>query len=214
MKRSKIVLITLSFLVATIAYMFAPSNAQLGTYTAKLTFPNPTDYSQTEQVSFTFNLSDSKSVEWKEYVFNFREFNVTVYAKENYALSPTSTIEFKVKLTWHSNSAIKIASSLLVITIKKGQNFSVDVRPTRIEDDVYVFRYRPLVRSKEAFTILFLDPRLRVTSWNSSKHLSLQHRLSKIKKMLKAGLILDLISLLLLTFGIVWIWLLLGLVTI
>jgi len=38
--------------------------------------------------------------------------------------------------------------------------------------------------------------------------------LVKLKEMLKAGLILDLISLLLLTFGIVWIWLLLGLVTI
>lgn len=156
MKRSKIVLITLSFLVAIIAYILAPPNAQLGTYTAKLTFPNPTDYSQTEQVSFTFNLSDSESVEWKEYVFSFREFNVTVYAKENYVLSSSSVIEFKVKLVWHNNSAIKIASSLLVITIEKGQNFSVDVRPTRIEDDVYVFRYRPLVRSKEAFTILFL----------------------------------------------------------
>jgi len=149
-------LLTLSFLVAIVAYVIAPPIAQLGTYTATLSFPNSTNYSKIEEVVFTFNLSDRESVEWKLYVFSFDEFDVTVYAKENYALTSGSVIEFKVKLVWHNNTAIKITSSLLVIKIENDKGFSVDIRPMRIEDDTYVFRYRPLVKSREAFTILFL----------------------------------------------------------
>ena len=139
-----------------VAYVIAPPNAQLGTYAATLSFPNPTNYSKIEEVVFTFNLSERESVEWKLYVFSFDDFNVTVYAKENYALTSGSVIEFKVKLVWHNNTAIKITSSLLVITIENEKGFSVDIRPMKIEDDTYVFRYRPLVKSREAFTILFL----------------------------------------------------------
>ncbi len=156
MKRSKIVLMVLAFIAAIIAYMLAPPNAQLGTYSATLSFPNPTNYSQIEKVSFTFVLSDKEAVEWNQYVFSFEDFNVTVYAKESYALAPGSIVEFKVKMIWHNNSIIKITSSLMVITIKNDRGFSVDIRPSKIEDDAYVFKYRPLVKSKEAFAILVL----------------------------------------------------------
>ena len=156
MKRLKIILLTLSFLVVIVAYVIAPPNAQLGTYAATLSFPNPTNYSKIEEVVFNFNLSDRESVGWKLYVFSFDEFDVTVYAKENYALTSGFVIEFKVKLVWHNNTAIKIASSLLVIKIENRKGFSVVIRPIKIEDDTYVFRYRPLVKSREAFTILFL----------------------------------------------------------
>jgi len=139
-----------------VAYVIAPPNAQLGTYAATLSFPNPTNYSKIEEVVFNFNLSDRESVGWKLYVFSFDEFDVTVYAKENYALTSGFVIEFKVKLVWHNNTAIKIASSLLVIKIENRKGFSVVIRPIKIEDDTYVFRYRPLVKSREAFTILFL----------------------------------------------------------
>lgn len=156
LKRSKMILMVLAFIAAIIAYMLAPPNAQLGTYSATLSFPNPTNYPQIEKVSFTFILSDKETVEWEQYAFRFDDFNVTVYAKESYALAPGSAIEIRVKMVWGNNSIIKITSSLMVITIKGNKDFSVDVRPSKIEDGTYVFRYTPLVKSKEAFAILVL----------------------------------------------------------
>lgn len=156
MRLTKQKFIALAFIIATLAYIFAPANTQPGIYNATLLLPNPNDSTKTEELRFSFILSeDMESSAWTTIIQEFNGFNVTVMFKDTYLLKPGYNVEIRVNLIWQNGTAIQISPNALRISIQNNESH-LEIRPSRVDGTTYIFIYRPLVKSNEAFAILFL----------------------------------------------------------
>jgi len=154
MKFTKRYLITVGLMIALVAYFLAPPDTEPGLYFAELSFPNPNN-GEIIRVPFNFTLSEFEESGLITKIYKFSNFSAYLKFREKYLLKPGSPIEFYVKIIWNNGTSIHLVPDSLVISIEKGQSFHVEIRPTKVSDDEYYFVYHPLVKSNEAFFILF-----------------------------------------------------------
>jgi len=152
----KRIFILVAFIVALVAYTYAPADVTPGTYHATFYFQSPVNIERTENITIEFKLGDSCSSSWNIKTISFGEYNATVEYKEQYALSTGSVVEIRTYFMWRNGTKIKLPADVLRLEIRNSDDFEIILRPSRVLDHTYVFLYRPLVKSNVAFAILFL----------------------------------------------------------
>ncbi|MGQ4833750.1 MAG: SLC13 family permease [Candidatus Asgardarchaeia archaeon] len=153
----KLALVVIAFIVALSIYSLAPLGTPSGPYSAYLTIPNPNNEDTFVNISFIFTLSDSASADYISEVYNFSNFVVRIKYRHSYLLKPGEVVDVYVSVTYLNGTFIKYSPERLKLEIRSMEKpFSVTIRPTKIIGKEYYFVYHPLVKSNEAFFILFL----------------------------------------------------------